>query len=85
MKKYMIANHFCNLIRLERLRFDYVSIDHILPFVCHSERLKAIQIDILRNDGDDLNLVALNEERKKQTMNFVNSDFSLFKEIEIES
>lgn len=53
-----------NLIKLERLTFGLAIDDYILPFICHSKRLKSIKI----NGGIEdytVDLFTLNEKRKK--------------------
>lgn len=52
-----------SLVKLERVTFKRGSINHVLPFIRHCERLKTIRIQYYW--PDDLNLIALNEERKK--------------------
>lgn len=53
-----------NLSKLEQLTVIITRpIDSILPFVCHSKRLKTIRIGRLR-DPETLDLFALNQERK---------------------
>lgn len=59
----LIKNVARNLIKLKRLTFFIASIDDILPFVCHSKRLKTINVYHLRDEF--LDLFTLNEERKK--------------------
>lgn len=51
-------------INLEQLSFSLASFDTILPFVCHSNRLKTIRIDRLIHN-EILDLFTLNQERKK--------------------
>lgn len=50
------------LTKLERLTIDSATIDTILPFICHSSKLKIIKI---KRGALILNVAALNEERKK--------------------
>lgn len=59
----LIENVAKNLNKLKKLTFYVASIGDILPFVCHSKRLKTINIYHLRDKI--LDLYALNEERKK--------------------
>lgn len=51
-----------SLVKLERLSFHSVSVDHILPFICHSKGLKSIHINFLHEFVIDL--FAFNEKRK---------------------
>lgn len=57
-----VENLARNLAKLEKLSFGNGSIDTILPFICHSKRLKTIYID--RLDLNDFDLFVLNEKRK---------------------
>lgn len=56
-----------SLTRIERLSFGNVSINDLLPFICKSKRLKSIHIDHLRDNGNGLDLFALNEKRETLT------------------
>ena len=57
--------------KLESISFSEATSDDILPFICHSPKLKIIKVDLLL-DGTHLkngvlDLVALNKEREKLT------------------
>lgn len=59
-----------SLTKLERLTIEWATIDKIQPFICHSQKLKSINIfpSCFGIDSDldlHLHLFALNEERKK--------------------
>lgn len=51
-----------SLTKLERLIIRQCSVDHILPFIRHTKRLKSIKVNYLGNNV--LDLFAMNEERK---------------------
>lgn len=55
------------LVHLERIYFGLTNLNDILPFLHHSVKLKKLKIDdVNENDGNNiLNLLELNEERKK--------------------
>ena len=53
-----------SLSKLERLTILYATLDYILPFIRYSKRLRTIRVRILERPHD-LDLFALNEERKK--------------------
>lgn len=57
-----------NLTNLERLHMRYASIEHLLPFIYYSAKLKEAKIDVVGNKEDFkcvLDLVAMNNERRK--------------------
>lgn len=53
-----------SLISLERLVIQHACNEEYWPFVCNSKRLKFITVCQVNNDDEDVDVFALNEERK---------------------